>query len=220
MAVTDDWTTGLVTRVLVAHPACVRVPPLTFLTDPGGLAHLVAGAGSSTGSSRGSHRLVRPGATAALPARAARRAPGAVRVGVGGPPPQGGAPPVGGLLGKQLSASPHVYWVSAGPAHARTAKVVRGITRNACFVMAVRAAPSSPLPTPRDRRSHLVRVDALLDPERDDEYLALVRFLDIADHGQARRALKQEAYCARNGDGSPGGGGRRRRRFWGRAAGG
>jgi hypothetical protein len=43
VAGSDEWTTRIVQGILVAHPACMGVPALSFLFAPGGLADLLAG---------------------------------------------------------------------------------------------------------------------------------------------------------------------------------
>ena len=216
VAGSDEWTTRIVQRILVAHPACMGVPALGFLFAPGGLADLLAGRTTMErclevlrqdwyASSPAIQELCPPDRFEAVVDRFQQEWSGHHR--------KSARRLVLGLLGKRLSASPHVYWIDADAGYARVADVVGSIVRGSRIVLAV---PSGLEPAPRAAQqqcSHVVRVDALVSAESDTEYLSLVRFLDIADHGLTRRALQQEIAQMQSGDGlhdSP-----RRRRLMG-----
>jgi hypothetical protein len=216
IAGSDEWTTRIVQRILVAHPACIGVPALSFLFAPGGLADLLAGRTNMErclevlrrdwyASSPDIQELCPPDRFETVVDRFQREWSGHHR--------KSARRLVLGLLGKRLSASPHVYWIDGDAGYARVADVVGSIVRNSRIVLAL---PTGWEPAPRaawQQGSHVVRLDALLSAESDSEYLSLVRFLDIADHGLSRHALQREIAQMQSGDGlhdSP-----RRRRLMG-----
>jgi hypothetical protein len=209
---TDEGTTSVVQRLLAAHPACVPVPRLTFLSERGGLADLVAGAtrldrflsairNDWYPSSPGLQGLCPPERFEEVVDRFGRE------WSVHNQKPARRL--VRGLLGKGLSRSPHVYWVEASPANVRVGPILPRIMRGARMVIAVPTV-SSPMPVAHHGGGYHVRLDALLDPECQGEYLALVKFLDIADHGQMRQAVQAEIRPPGSASGPPA----LKRRFW------
>lgn len=191
----DDRSTEVVHRILLSHPACVQAPSLTFLSEPGGLADLLQRRTTLNAfvarmrdhwypSSPELRRECPPDRLEAVLDRFEQDWSTHHR--------KSARFLVGGVLGKRVADSPHVYWLNASPAHARVAHGLHAVLRDARLILVVPGVTARQLPAaPRGHR-HFVRLDRLLDRTHDDEYRALIQFLDIADHGQARHALAAE----------------------------
>jgi hypothetical protein len=191
----DKATTGVVERILRAHPACLVIPRLKFLSTRGGLGDLLAGEttaelflermrGAWYESSPALRELCPPDRYKVVLERFEREWNG-----------RGRKPArrlVRSIVSSRVSGAPQMYWVEASPGNWRVAPLLFRVLPNTKVVLAVRDAPAAPVPPDPEGRSHAVRVNALLGPDSDEEYRALITFLGIADHGHARVALKAE----------------------------